>query len=223
MNDSMRCTQFAYVHACVADSRCWLFLSCTCLSSVGEEQLQFGLSTVELSQKHASSPVENKKTVSSLIHSVISNSTGADAAAVGGSVASKLAMEKEIEVEVAKQEESYTTLFEKDTVRPFVASYQKVTETELSLHVAPISAASSSAPSSSSSAATSPKSPASPVLHQITQQEFKNSRHVFIWSDVPQLSTKDYIQSVYQNYLDAANTAYAELKAEKEGHTAGRK
>jgi hypothetical protein len=35
-------------------------------------------------------------------------------------------------------------------------------------------------------------------------------------ADVPQLSTKDYIQGVYQNYLDLANSQYAELKADKE-------
>jgi hypothetical protein len=30
------------------------------------------------------------------------------------------------------------------------------------------------------------------------------------------LSTKDYIQGVYQNYLDLANDQYAQLKAEKD-------
>jgi len=30
------------------------------------------------------------------------------------------------------------------------------------------------------------------------------------------LSTKDYIQSIYQDYLDLANQQFASLKAEKE-------
>lgn len=170
--------------------------------TVGEVRNDFGLKTVELSQKHASSPAENKKTVSELIHSVINNGTTADPAS---STEAKLKMEKEIEVQVATQEESYSTLFERETVRPFVASYQKVTHTTLALHVSAVDASASS--SSSSSAAV----PSSPVLHTISQTEYKNSRHVFIWSTEPQLSTKDYIQGVYQSYLDSANSAYAEL------------
>lgn len=58
--------------------------------------------------------------------------------------------------------------------------------------------------------------PASPAAHRIHQIEFKNSRHIFIWGDIPALATKDYIQSQYQSYLDAANAKYAQLKADKE-------
>lgn len=64
----------------------------------------------------------------------------------------------------ARQEESYKTLFERDTVRPFVASYQKVTDTQLSLHVQ------SGDDAAAGEAAASP-----PVLHQISQTEYKNS------------------------------------------------
>jgi hypothetical protein len=157
------------------------------------EQSHFGLSTVELSLTHASAPEANKATVANLIHSVLSNNAAetagsGSATSAQASAEQKLQMEREIEVDVARQEESYKTLFEKGTIRPFVASYQKVTETQLSLHVQPISSssASTSASSSSSSAsasvpAASPKSPQSPVLHQIQQTEYKNSRHVFIW------------------------------------------
>lgn len=175
--------------------------------TVGEERHDFGLRTVELSQKHASSPADNKRTVGDLIHSVINNGTTGDPAATAGGASpeAKIKMEKEIEVQVATQEESYTTLFERDTVRPFVASYQKVTHTELALHVSPVEASTAAASSSSSS---SSATPASPVLHTISQTEYKNSRHVFIWSTEPQLSTKDYIQGVYQAYLDSANVRY---------------
>jgi hypothetical protein len=179
--------------------------------TVGASSVHFGLPTVELSQRHSSSVSDNKKTVSSLIHSVVSSSaaTSDGTAAAAGTVEARLRIEREIVAEVATQEESYTTLFEKDTVRPFVASYQKTTETELALHVAPTSASATAAAVGSGS----PLSPSSSgVLHTINQVEIKNSRHVFIWSDVSQLSTKEYIQGVYQQYLDTANTAYAELK-----------
>jgi hypothetical protein len=169
----------------------WVQLWCHQPVVAGGEQLNFGLSTVELSLTHASAPKDNVATVANLIHSVLSNNadgtspnaaspSGAAAAAASSaaSASDRLRMEREIEVDVARQEESYKTLFERDTVRPFVCSYQKVTDTQLSLHVQPIAAA--------ANGASSPKSPQSPVLHQIRQQEFKNSRHVFIWSDVPQ-------------------------------------
>lgn len=188
----------------------WCSSCVLCAAGVGVPN--FGLTTVELSEQHASSPASNKQTVQSLIHSVISNSAaGADGS--GATIDAKLKMEKEIDVAVAKQEESYTTVFEQDTVRPFVASYQKVTETTIALQVAPnqhdVAAASAAGGAASAT-----------VLHQIRQTEYKNSRHVFIWSDVPQLSTKDYIQSVYQSFLNHANTAYADLKAEKEKEAA---
>jgi hypothetical protein len=177
----------------------------------GSEGTHFGLPTVELSKAHSSSPVENKLTVSGLIHSVLSTS-GVDSPRGGArsssSADSKSRLEREIEVDVARQEESYTTLFERDSVRPFVASYQKVTETELSLHVA-------ASPSLSDSPSDSPATPSSPAAHHISQTEYKCSRHVFIWNDIPQLSTKDYIQKVYQNYLDTANELYATLKQGK--------
>ncbi len=113
---------------------------------------------------------------------MLSNSggVGTDGSATPGTAAqsaeARQRMEKEIEVDIARQEESYKTLFERATVRPFVASYQKVSETQLSLHVEPIKGENNS----------SPRSPLSPVLHQIQQTEYKNSRHVFIWQDVAQ-------------------------------------
>lgn len=170
----------------------------------------FGVTTVELSQKHASPPSENKKTLSQLIHSVVSNSNtgvGGSNDSTNNSLDSKLKLEREIQVEVATQEESYTTQFEQDTLRPFVASYQKVTHTEIALHAGP------------NEENNDTNSNSSPVLHHISQVEYKNSRHLFIWSDCPFLSTKDYIQGAYQQYLDTANNAYADLKAEKEGTT----
>jgi len=200
------------------------------------EQSHFGLATVELALTHASAPEANRATVANLIHSVLSNSAAeAEASAAGGSggtsagagaspsaaasAEQRLRMEKEIEVDVARQEESYKTLFERGTIRPFLASYQKVTETALSLHVQPVAQGAQG----SDGAEPSPKSPQSPVLHQITQTEYKNSRHVFIWGDVPHLSTKDYIQGVYQSYLDAANEQYAKLKADKDAAAANSK
>jgi len=46
---------------------------------------------------------------------------------------------------------------------------------------------------------------------------------VFCRGDVPHLSTKDYIQGVYQSYLDAANEQYAKLKADKDAAAASNK
>ena len=93
-------------------------------------------------------------------------------------------IEHDIMVEIARQDESYKTIFERESIRPFQASYQKVTQTQLGF-----------------------------AEQHIQQKEFKNSRHVFIWSDVPELATKQYIQGVYQDYLDLANHMYSELKA----------
>jgi len=203
--------------------------------SAGAESSNFGLSTVELSLTHASAADANRATVANLIHSVLSNSAADGAAGAGGELnagagaapgspsaaAAALAasaaaaspgpnerLGREIEVDRATQVESYRTLFERSSVRPLVASYSKVTDTQLSLRVQPLG--------HGQSAAQADSEPQSPVLHQIAQTEHKHSRHIFIWPDCPSLSTKDYIQGVYQNYLDQANDLYAQLKADKE-------
>lgn len=190
----------------------WVQLWTHQTTTSGTASVTFDLPTIELSAQHSSPVSTNRATVSQLIRSVLINSNSVDGSMSPTSAETKAMMEKEIQVDDARQEESYTTLFERDTVRPLIASYEKITSTTLSLHADGNNLPSPSNASSSSRTASSPSSSSSSSpLHVIRQTEFKNSRYAMLWSDIPQLRTKQYIQQVYQSYLDRANEEYHEL------------